>query len=144
MAITLGTSGTRIPHPVATLGASLSVVTTSVSTPIAMLALAAPLDPSPKQAKLEYSRLMMTIGTLVAETLAPATFFRIAERLAHQHVHGIHLYDVVLERRLLANPADDLKLSHAISDMYKGDSKPLEEEVDLGSESVLETLHWRT
>lgn len=97
VAITPGTSDVRIPCPVATPDASSSAVTTSVTTSIAV-----PLDPLPKQTNLEYSGLMMTIGTLVAETLAPGTFFQIAERLVHQHVKKIHLYDVVLEWRLLA------------------------------------------
>jgi hypothetical protein len=142
--ITPGASSTRIPRPVTTPVASSSAAAASVTTPIVAPALAAPPAPPPKRTKVEYSGLVVTIGTLVAETLAPGTFFRIAERLAHQHANGIHPYDVVLERRLLANPTDDLKLSLSISNTYKGDSKPLEEEIDLGSDSVLGTLHWRT
>jgi hypothetical protein len=50
---------------------------------------------------------------------------------------------VVLERRLLADKADDLALSRQVLAAFRGDSKPLEEEVELGGTTMRGTLHWR-
>jgi hypothetical protein len=61
-----------------------------------------------------------------------------------QRTKKIHVYDFILERRLLASPADELKLSKLLSDAYKGDSKPLAEEIQFGNETLLGTLLWRT
>lgn len=60
-----------------------------------------------------------------------------------QSAKKIHPYDFILERRLLADPSDELKLSRLLSESFKGDSKPLEEEMQFGNQSLLGTLHWR-
>ena len=78
----------------------------------------------------------------MAKTLSPETIYWIAELFSQQSLNKVHPYDVILERRLLANPPDNLKLFKFLSDTYKGDFKPLEEEVDLGENTVLGTLHW--
>jgi hypothetical protein len=88
--------------------------------------------------------MMMPFGDLPVAGLGLTTLTRIAKLLSQQSEKKVHPCDVILERRLLANPADDLRLSKLLSDSYKGDSKPQEEEVDLGDQSVLGTLHWRT
>ena len=110
-----------------------------------VLVTSTPRAPSSKQTHLSGSSSTVALfGELSAKTLSPETIYRIAELFSQQSLNKVHPYDVILERRLLANPADDLKLSKSLTDTYKGDSKPLEEEVDLGENTVLGTLHWRT
>ena len=90
------------------------------------------------------SGTVAVFGELPKETLLKSdTLLRLAELLSLQNSSKVHPYDIILERRLLANPADDLKLSNQISTSFKGDSKPLEHEIELGCESVRGTLHWR-
>ena len=43
----------------------------------------------------------------------------------------------------MADAANNLKLSKLISNIYKGDLKPLEEEVNFGNKTIFGTLHWR-
>jgi hypothetical protein len=45
---------------------------------------------------------------------------------------------------LLAEPADDLKLSKLLSDSHKGESKPQEEEIYLGNKSLRGTVYRRS
>jgi len=93
---------------------------------------------------------VITFGNLLEDIcfLPPHTLFRTAELrttelLALQATERVSPFDFILKQRLLANAADDLKLSKLISNVYKGDSKPLEEEVNPGNKTMLGTLHWR-
>ena len=103
-------------------------------------------DPPPRKQNYEYKDALMTFGDDTTETIWLDTkpLFRIAGLLGLCVTKGIHVFDFILERRLLANSADELQLTRLLSDSFKGDSKPLEEELQFGDDALLGTLHWRT
>lgn len=122
-----------------------TVITPGTSSKRSPKTTVAPLAPLPQQITFRRdSMMMMPFGDLPVAGLGLTTLTRIAKLLSQQSEKKVHPCDVILKRCLLANPADNLRLSKLLSDSYKGDSKPQEEEVDLGDQSVLGTLHWRT
>jgi hypothetical protein len=50
----------------------------------------------------------------------------------------------VLEQRLLAVPEDELALYNAVNSMFKGGTKPMVEDIELGSDMMQGTLYWRS
>jgi hypothetical protein len=88
--------------------------------------------------------MIIPFGDLSDKTTALETLFRIAELLSLQKFKNVHPYDVILERRLLADPADDLKLSKLLSDSHKGESKPQEEGLWLGNKSLRGSVYRRS
>jgi hypothetical protein len=126
-----------------------TIITAGASTSRGLTTKAATKEPptSPKsQLKWKDHGNLVVFGDLKAEScfLTPGALLRLVELLALQRTHKIHPHDVVLERQLLADLADDLALSRAISSTYKGGSKPREEDLALDSDEMMGTLYWRT
>lgn len=56
----------------------------------------------------------------------------------------VYIFNCILEQHLLAHPSDKLRLTRLLSNLFKGDSKPLEEELQFANNTLLRTLYWRT
>jgi hypothetical protein len=114
------------------------------SSRLSTVTVAAPTPP-PNNVQFESKNIIAIFGSLSPENsmLDSDTLFRITELLGIQGNKKIDPLDFLIERHLLADPTDDLRLSKLISDTFKGNSKPSEEEISLGSKSLLGTLHWR-
>lgn len=100
-------------------------------------------NPLPQKQNYEYKDALMTFGDNTTETIWLNTkpLFWIAGLLWLCVAKEIHVFNFILECHLLGLPADELQLTRLLSDSFKGDSKPLEEELQFGDDTLLGTLH---
>lgn len=103
-------------------------------------------SPPEQQTEFEYRNLIAIFGELSKENsqLGSATLFWIAQSLSHQQRNGIHRLDTILKQRLLAVPEDELALYNAVNATFKGGTKPMLEDIELGSDMTQGTLYWRS